>query len=112
MNREGIPAGNHYEAPAQEPDKTEVIQDGETHEQLRAKFHPRGESANISAYGVDGKKVKYGEIKAKIDSAEQTPANANRFVGMSVEEIARETGMGRGAIELVQQMTRRQLERS
>jgi len=32
--------------------------------------------------------------------------------GMTVEEIAKETGLGRGAIELVQQMTRRQLERS
>ena len=31
--------------------------------------------------------------------------------GMSVEDIARETGIGRGAIELVQEMTRRQLER-
>ncbi len=31
--------------------------------------------------------------------------------GMSVEEVARETGLGRGAIELVQQMMRHQLER-
>ena len=31
--------------------------------------------------------------------------------GKSVEEIARETGLGRGAVELVQEMTRRQLER-
>ena len=31
--------------------------------------------------------------------------------GMSVEEISKETGLGRGAIELVQQMARRQLER-
>ncbi|MBR2179642.1 MAG: hypothetical protein IJ862_04520 [Selenomonadaceae bacterium] len=31
--------------------------------------------------------------------------------GMSVEDIARETGLGRGAIELVQEMTRRKLER-
>lgn len=31
--------------------------------------------------------------------------------GMTVEEIARETGLGRGAIELVQQMTKKQLER-
>lgn len=31
--------------------------------------------------------------------------------GMSVEEVARETGLGRGAVELVQQMTKRQLER-
>ncbi len=31
--------------------------------------------------------------------------------GMSVEEIARKTGLGRGAVELVQEMTRRKLER-
>ena len=31
--------------------------------------------------------------------------------GMSVEEVARETGLGRGAVELVQQMTKKQLER-
>ena len=33
------------------------------------------------------------------------------LAGMTVEEIAKETGLGRGAIELVQQMARRQLER-
>ena len=31
--------------------------------------------------------------------------------GMSIEEISRETGLGRNAIELVQKLTRRQLER-
>ena len=31
--------------------------------------------------------------------------------GMSIEEISRETGLGRGAIELIQEMTRRQLAR-
>lgn len=31
--------------------------------------------------------------------------------GMSTEEVARETGLGRGAVELVQQMIRRQLEK-
>ncbi len=31
--------------------------------------------------------------------------------GMSIEDISRETGLGRGAIELIQEMTRRQLAR-
>ena len=31
--------------------------------------------------------------------------------GMTVEEISKETGLGRGAIELVQQMAKHQLER-
>ena len=33
------------------------------------------------------------------------------LAGMSIEDIARETGLGRNAIELVQEMTRRQLDR-
>lgn len=33
------------------------------------------------------------------------------LAGLSIEDIARETGLGRGAVELVQEMTRRQLER-
>lgn len=33
------------------------------------------------------------------------------LAGMSIEEVARETGLGRGAVELVQQMIRHQLEK-
>ncbi|MBQ6297212.1 MAG: hypothetical protein IJK81_05915 [Selenomonadaceae bacterium] len=33
------------------------------------------------------------------------------LAGMSIEDISRETGLGRGAIELIQEMTRRQLAR-
>lgn len=33
------------------------------------------------------------------------------LAGMSIEDISRETGLGRNAIELVQELTRRQLER-
>ncbi|MBQ6131324.1 MAG: hypothetical protein IJL12_03165 [Selenomonadaceae bacterium] len=33
------------------------------------------------------------------------------LAGMSIEDISRETGLGRGAIELIQEMTRRQLNR-
>ena len=50
--------------------------------------------------------------------ADKAPANNNTakikdmlLDGMSVEDIARETGLGRGAVELVQEMTRRKLER-
>ena len=50
--------------------------------------------------------------------ADKTPVNNNTakikdmlLEGMSVEDIARETGLGRGAVELVQEMTRRKLER-
>ena len=37
-------------------------------------------------------------------------ARALLLSGYSVEEAARETGMGRGAIELLQEMNRRELE--
>ena len=50
--------------------------------------------------------------------ADKVPINNNTakikdmlLEGMSVEDIARETGLGRGAVELVQEMTRRKLER-
>ena len=49
--------------------------------------------------------------------AEKAPVNNTAKIkdmlldGMSVEDIARETGLGRGAVELVQEMTRRKLER-
>ena len=49
--------------------------------------------------------------------SEKTPVNNTAKIkdmlldGMSVEDIARETGLGRGAVELVQEMTRRKLER-
>lgn len=49
------------------------------------------------------------------ESVPVKPENVNiremLLSGMSVEEVARETGLGRGAVELVQQMTKRQLER-
>ena len=54
---------------------------------------------------------------ATTQTAAQTQANETAIIksmllaGMTVEEIARETGIGRGAIELVQQIMRLQLGR-
>lgn len=54
---------------------------------------------------------------ANTQTAAQTQANETAIIksmllaGMTVEEIARETGIGRGAIELVQQIMRLQLGR-
>ena len=50
---------------------------------------------------------------AKIVDSNADSANIRDMLlsGMTVEEISKETGLGRGAIELVQQMARRQLER-
>ena len=47
----------------------------------------------------------------KLETSESVSIREMLLSGMTVEEIARETGLGRGAIELVQQMTKRQLER-
>lgn len=59
-----------------------------------------------------------GETKTETSPAkfaDSNPDSANirdmLLSGMTVEEISKETGLGRGAIELVQQMARRQLER-
>lgn len=68
---------------------------------------------------------KIQSLKARAASLGEKPAEVVKFdsgpdstsirdmllSGMSVEEIARETGLGRGAIELVQQMAKKQLER-
>ena len=47
----------------------------------------------------------------KLETTDSSIIREMLLSGMSVEEISRETGLGRGAIELVQELTRRQLER-
>ena len=46
----------------------------------------------------------------KLETTDSSIIKEMLVAGMTVEEISRETGLGRGAIELVQQMTRRQLK--
>lgn len=57
------------------------------------------------------KKLADNVAEKKLENSETTNIREMLLSGMTVEEIARETGLGRGAIELVQQMTKRQLER-
>ena len=47
----------------------------------------------------------------KLETTDSSIVKEMLLSGMSIEEIARETGLGRGAIELIQEMTRRQLDR-
>ncbi|MBQ7453462.1 MAG: hypothetical protein IJS69_00165 [Selenomonadaceae bacterium] len=47
----------------------------------------------------------------KLETTDSSIIKEMLLSGMSIEDISRETGLGRGAIELVQEMTRRQLER-
>ncbi len=54
------------------------------------------------------------ERQAAEPSEEKTPTDSSRARGLllsgwSVEDVARETGMGRGAVELMQQMLQRQM---
>ena len=47
----------------------------------------------------------------KLETTDTSVIKEMLLAGMSIEDIARETGLGRNAIELVQEMTRRQLDR-
>lgn len=47
----------------------------------------------------------------KLETTDSAIIKEMLLAGMSIEEISRETGLGRGAIELIQEMTRRQLNR-
>lgn len=47
----------------------------------------------------------------KLETTDSSIIKEMLLSGMTIEDIARETGLGRGAIELVQEMTRRQLNR-
>ena len=47
----------------------------------------------------------------KLETTDSSIIKEMLLSGMSIEEISRETGLGRGAIELVQELTRRQLNR-
>lgn len=47
----------------------------------------------------------------KLETTDVSIIKEMLLAGMTIEDISRETGLGRGAIELVQEMTRRQLER-
>lgn len=47
----------------------------------------------------------------KLETTDSSIIKEMLLSGMTIEEISRETGLGRGAIELIQEMTRRQLNR-
>ncbi len=47
----------------------------------------------------------------KLETTDSSIIKEMLLAGMSIEDISRETGLGRGAIELIQEMTRRQLDR-
>ena len=47
----------------------------------------------------------------KLETTDSAIIKEMLLAGMSIEEISRETGLGRGAIELIQEMTRRQLNK-
>lgn len=57
------------------------------------------------------KKILPERRELKLETTDSSIVKEMLLGGMSIEEISRETGLGRGAIELIQQLTRRQLDR-
>lgn len=57
------------------------------------------------------KKVLPERRDLKLETTDTSIIKEMLLAGMSIEDISRETGLGRGAIELIQEMTRRQLDR-
>ena len=51
------------------------------------------------------------QIPLKLETTDASAVKEMLLAGKSIEDISRETGLGRGAIELIQEMTRRQLNR-
>lgn len=72
------------------------------------------DSRTVSKNSAVKSRTEKDSDRYEIPKSEADSVNIRNMLlaGMSVEEIARETGLGRGAIELVQQMARRQLERN
>lgn len=56
------------------------------------------------------KKSRLERRELKLETTDSSIIKEMLLSGMSIEEISRETGLGRGAIELVQELTRRQLK--
>lgn len=71
--------------------------------------------SNKKIQSLKSKAANLGETETANKFVESNPDSANirdmLLSGMTVEEISKETGLGRGAIELVQQMARRQLSK-
>ena len=57
------------------------------------------------------KKIMPERRDLKLETTDSSIVKEMLLGGMSIEEISRETGLGRGAIELIQELTRRQLNK-
>ena len=57
--------------------------------------------------GIKQMETEVKQMKQNLEISAKELSNTKNVLGMTVEEIARETGLGRGAILLVQQMMRR-----
>lgn len=76
------------------------------------------ESSTIEVKAVEVPKEKAVDKKVlperrdlKLETTDSSIVKEMLLSGMSIEEISRETGLGRGAIELIQELTRRQLDK-
>lgn len=84
----------------------DAIREAET--QSTVEIKPAEESKEI----MPSEKSKTPERREiKLETTDSSIIKEMLLSGMTVEEIARETGLGRGAIELIQELMRRQLNR-
>ncbi len=90
--------GNTVEVEVSELEPVETLKSSEKIQSLKSKAATLGEKPPEPAKFAD-------------PNADSANIRDMLLSGMTVEEISKETGLGRGAIELVQQMARRQLER-
>ena len=76
--------------------------------QIQDVYEPSPEAHRMAQQGADS-----GEAPGNAEAPGSNAANRARaflMEGYSIEDVSRETGMGRGAIELLQQMVQHQLE--
>ena len=98
------------------PDRGAIVVSSGTNQ--RATVVEKNEPIKIESKRVASESTRSSKASSMTEiNKYKTPANNSAKIkemlleGMSVKDIARETGLGRGAVELVQEMTRRKLER-
>ena len=97
------------------PDRRSIVVSSKSN--LRANVVNRNEPVKIETNktktesDIKAAQSKNNKPEQKNHSSDSAKIKEMLLNGMSVEEISRETKVGRGAIELIQEMTRRKLER-
>ncbi len=88
----------------------EAIKEVEKQNELESKAAPEPKKSSPPEKPKPLEKIE-PRRELKLETTDSSIIKEMLLAGMSIEEISRETGLGRGAIELIQEMTRRQLNR-